>query len=359
MRCDFIEPESSLWSRFLADAKHDFYHLPKYVALSARDPLCAPDADGEAIAFHAEDEQGNRFLSTLIVRPLPKSCESPTPLFDAITPYGYAGPLVIHAGGEIEQFLDNAIERMCAGLRERGIVSAFMRSHPTIPLPIEAARKTGTLVQHGQTVYVDLTLSTEEIWHQTRNGHRTEINKGKRNGYTVDIQSDWKDFNEFFRAYTETMCHVGANRNYFFSREYFADFRAAVGDVMTLAICRKGDAVACAGIFSEVCGIVQYHLSGTTDEFRTQYPTKIMLDAVRTWGKSRGNEIFHLGGGFGASEDSLFLFKAGFSHLRAPFYTWRLISDPDRYQMLCQQWETRTGKMASPPDGFFPAYRAP
>src|SRR5271154_4331300 len=86
MRCDFIGPESSLWNRFLADAPHDFYHLPKYVALSARDRLSAPDANGQAIAFHAEDDDGHRFLATLIVRPLPKTCETSAPLFDAITP---------------------------------------------------------------------------------------------------------------------------------------------------------------------------------------------------------------------------------------------------------------------------------
>ena len=360
MRCEFVGPDSSLWSRFLADSTHDFYHLPKYVALSARDRLCAPDADGVPLAFHAEDDDGHRFLTVLVVRPLPKSLESPSPQFDAITPYGYASPLVIHRGDvPIEQFVGEAIVGLCDGLRSRGIVGAFIRTHPTIPFPLEPLRNSGCLVQHGQTVYIDLTLPQEELWHQTRAGHRSEINRARKKGFTVEIQPDWNDFEEFFRAYTETMSRVSASEHYFFSREYFAELRRSIGDVLHLAICHKDGVVTCGGIFSEVCGIVQYHLSGTTEEFHSQYPTKVMLDSVRTWAKERGNHTMHLGGGYGGSEDSLFLFKAGFSHLRAPFYTWRLISDPNTYQQLSRQWEARAGTPASPPEGFFPAYRAP
>jgi len=358
MRCDVLGPDSGLWSRFLADCPHDFYHMPRYVALSTRDRLCAPDGDGTPLAFHAEDDLGQRFLATLVVRPLPVSCESTEPLFDAITPYGYACPLVIHQSNRpVEPFLDEAIAQMVKGLRERRIVSAFFRSHPTIPFPVESLRKAGCLVEHGPTVYIDLTVPQEELWRQTRPGHRSEINRARNKGFTVEIQSDWKDFDEFYRAYTETMHRVGASEHYFFSHDYFAQLREAIGEVLHLAICHKDGAVTCGGIFSEVCGIVQYHLSGTTEEFHKAYPTKVMLDSVRSWAKERGNHSMHLGGGYGGSEDSLFLFKAGFSHLRAPFYTWRLISDPERYAGLCQQWESRTGMTASSVDGFFPAYR--
>ncbi len=360
MRCEFIGPESKLWSRFLTDASHDFYHLPKYVAFSAGDRMSAPEANGVPLAFHAEDDEGHRFLIVLIVRPLPQSCESSTPLFDAVTPYGYGSPLVINEGQiPVEPFLDQAIAELCAGLRQKGIVSVFARSHPTLVIPQEPLRKAGCLVQHGQTICVDLTLSQEELWHQTRAGHRSEINRAIKKGVTVEIQSDWKDFDEFFRAYTETMRRVGASEHYFFPRDYFAKLREAIGEVLHLAICHKDGAVACGGIFGEVCGVVQYHLSGTTDEFHSQYPTKVMLDSVRTWAKERGNRTLHLGGGYGGTEDSLFQFKAGFSHLRAPFYTWRLIADPQTYQRLCHQWEAATGRTASTSNGFFPAYRAP
>ena len=77
------------------------------------------------------------------------------------------------------------------------------------------------------------------------------------------------------------------------------------------------------------------------------------------WAKERGNRLMHLGGGVAGAQDKLFDFKTGFSKLRSPFYTWRLVSDPEVYARLCQKWELATGKTANPPDLFFPAYRAP
>jgi hypothetical protein len=44
------------------------------------------------------------------------------------------------------------------------------------------------------------------------------------------------------------------------------------------------------------------------------------------------NEIrlFHLGGGFGGSdEDSLFYFKSGFSDYRCEYKIWQMIVDPE------------------------------
>lgn len=358
MRCQFLQPDSREWSDFLAKSTHDFYHFPSYLSLSARDRLSAPNADGEPRAFLAEDESGNAFFTTLVLRPIPQK-DTTDWLFDGISPYGYATPLVVHGGQDrVEPFLIRAINELKHGLRDRGIVSAFFRLHPLIDLPLDPLRATGCLVQHGQTVHIDLTLPQEELWHQTRAGHRSEINRAKRNGFTVAIDPNWSDFDEFFRAYTDTMHRVGASDSYFFSRDYFWELKAALGDAVHLCICRKGDDVACGGLFTESCGIVQYHLSGTISEYHSQYPTKVMLDFVRTWAKERGNRALHLGGGFGGSEDSLFAFKAGFSHLRSPFYTWRLIADEQAYQSLCHRWEARTGRLASTIDGFFPAYRA-
>src|SRR5687768_15258383 len=90
MRGRFLTPGSDLWSNFLAQTPHDFYHLPQYSRLSATDRLSAPDANGEPLAFLAEDEEGNSFFIPLIVRPIPQQSVTNRPLFDAISPYGYA-----------------------------------------------------------------------------------------------------------------------------------------------------------------------------------------------------------------------------------------------------------------------------
>jgi hypothetical protein len=115
---------------------------------------------------------------------------------------------------------------------------------------------------------------------------------------------------------------------------------------------------AAAGLFSECKGIVQFHLSGTAEEFRRASPARLMIDHVRWWAKARGDRSFHLGGGLGAREDSLFDFKAGFSDLRATFRSWRAVCDANRYQALVARWGKRVGAPSEPDlTGMFPAYR--
>jgi hypothetical protein len=82
-----------------------------------------------------------------------------------------------------------------------------------------------------------------------------------------------------------------------------------------------------------------------------------MIDAIRQWAKQRGNRVYHLGGGLGGSKDSLYEFKAAFSKLRADFYTWRAVVNPDAYHNLVAQWEQRSGAQADETDSYFPAYR--
>ncbi len=103
---------------------------------------------------------------------------------------------------------------------------------------------------------------------------------------------------------------------------------------------------------------MQYHLSGTSDEYVRQAPTKLMLDFVRCWAREKENVVLHLGGGTGGRSDSLFEFKAGFSKLRADFYTYRMILDESKYATLTRLWREQCGYIYDNSSNFFPAYRS-
>jgi hypothetical protein len=208
-------------------------------------------------------------------------------------------------------------------------------------------------------VFVDLTQSEETLWSQTRSQHRNKINQARRAGCVAEIDDAWDRFDDFFEIYIETMRRVNASDEYFFPRQYLHSLKDAVEGALYLCVVREGQAISCAGLFSEVCGIVQAHLVGSRLEHGDQDTTKFMFDAVRRWAKQRSNRFFHLGGGRGAEEDSLFRFKAGFSKSLASYHTWRAVANADAYRTLVRQWELRTGTTAEPLDGFFPAYRKP
>jgi hypothetical protein len=354
MQAEFIKPNCERWNKCLAQMPHDCYHLPKYVQ------ICADNDGGEAVAFVAEEGDFRLFVP-LLVRPIGLGKEESAEQYDAVSPYGYPSPLLKSPenGQRETQFLDDALELLMAGLREREAVSAFVRFHPLLPLPFEPFRRSGAVVCHGETVYLDLTQSEEELWHQTRPRCRSKINRAKRIGYTAVIDDRWDYLDEFIEIYNATMLRVHAQDFYFFSRQYFQDLKEALQGVLHLCLVRFNGTIVTAGLFSEVCGIVQYHLSGMRAEFGHDQPTTFMMDYVRNWARQRGNRQLHLGGGLGAERDSLFQFKSGLSKCRSQYFTWRTVIDPRAYQELVSERASQVVADDSEDKGFFPKYRAP
>ena len=347
METQWLTPDSATWLEILADNAHDFYRLPAYLQ------LCARQEGGTAEAFLAREGK-ERFLAPLIFRPILPGMVGRDLQYDVTTPYGYGGPLATTADAD---FLQRAVVALVDGLRERSAVSAFFRLHPLLPFPVAPLESVGMVAQTGETVAIDLRLPAEELWRQTRSGHRSEINKLRRNGYVAEMAPVAEYLPQFETLYAQTMRRVGASEQYHFSQDYFSDLCAALGERLHLCVVRIEGEVTCAALFTEVDGIVQYHLSGVHDSFVSCHPAKIMLDFARGWAKERGNHLLHLGGGLGGRRDSLFDFKAGFSELRFPFHTWRILVDPPAYALLVSDWRCRTQREPDGPGGFFPAYR--
>src|SRR5215204_4411370 len=69
-----------------------------------------------------------------------------------------------------------------------------------------------------------------------------------------------------------------------------------------------------------------------------------------------GARVFHLGGGVGGREDSLFQYKAGFSDRRHEFTTWQWIVDEITYDRLCRERDGQAGSREVD-SAYFPAYR--
>lgn len=349
MNAGFIGPDSPKWRELLPRIPHDVYHLPGYVECAAR------HEQGRAIAFYAEEDDW-AFLAPLLIRNLPAGLGAPSDWCDVTTPYGYPAPVMTDAN-ELE-LVDNALKlfRQLGG--ERGIATAFFRLHPLLPIPFSALSKHGALVHHGQTVYNDLTASTEQIWAETRENHKRGIRKLRLSGFESKLD-DWQHFDDFISIYKSTMKRVSAGSFYFFSDDYFKDLRATIGNCLHLCtvVSPKG-IVASAGLFTVVNRIAQYHLGATSDDYLSEATSKLMFDFVRRWAKSEGCRILHLGGGVGGGADSLFSFKAGFSKLKADFYTYRMILDEKKYAALVCLWE-QSGNKERDSSKFFPAYRAP
>jgi len=339
MKAQLLDVDAPEWVSFLRRSRHDFYHLPKYVA------LCATHEQGEPLALYVTNASCSLLLP-LVKRGIPGSDRT-----DVTSPYGYPGPLV--CGTDAPEFLQEALVCGMETLLEAGVVSAFIRLHPL--LNASPPQGLGTIVEHGKTVSVDLTLPNDMLWAQMRPNHRRDIRRAIQLGYVAGLDEAFEGFGSFKRLYRLTMARRSASPYYFFGDAYFDRLRDALGERLRLFTVAKDNAIAAAGLFVEIDGIVQYHLSGSADALGNVQPTKLMLDCVRRWGKQRGDRYLHLGGGVSGADDSLFWFKAGFSPQRHPFRTVRIVLDEGEYRRLV----TVRDPLLDPGDrsAFFPQYR--
>ncbi|MDB9536268.1 GNAT family N-acetyltransferase [Dolichospermum planctonicum CS-1226] len=355
MKIKIIDLADPLWLETLIKLRHDIYHLPEYLLLEANRIQAVP----EAIIISDHDKI---FFMVYLLRPCDVDINRESTIgeiFDIISPYGYSGILLSQTAMESVDFVNSAMQQLKEVLRSRKICSAFLRLHPILNQELNDIFTSEICQISGKTVAINLKLTGEEIWQQTKPEHRNKINRCKRRGFQAKIVDFKNNIDNFMAIYQETMDRVGASKHYYFDDNYFHQL-SLLEQLIHLCIVEQDNQIACAGLFTECSGIVQYHLGGTKSDFLKEAPSKLMFDYVRFWAKERGNEVLHLGGGVGSVQDNLYRFKAGFSQQRYTFSTMRLITDEDNYYHLVNLqakylniYPERLLKSE-----FFPAYRA-
>lgn len=351
-----LAPADPHWESMLRTAPHDFYLLPGYIALAARLD------GGEPVAILVEDGP-RRLLMPLLLRDVPATLGGPS-LRDATSPYGYPGITVSTTDPATPvdtAFVREAVSAGLAALREAGVISLFLRLNALLPIDHDVLGEFGLLVSHGNTVSIDLRREGANLFPTMRDAHRRNIVRLDRLGFTyqIDPTCSPESVDGFLGVYTQTMDRLGASPSYYFDAAYLRALHAALGGRMVIVLARQGGDVAAAALFTEVDGIVQYHLGGTGDDFVKLSPIKGIFSVTANWARARGNRIMHLGGGLGGSEDALFTFKAGFSPDRHMFQTARIVIDQAAYDDLNGRWSAQTGQPPAEPGRFFPPYRAP
>jgi serine/alanine adding enzyme len=307
------------WDALLAELGcADAYLLRAYVEAS-----CVLDP-GEPVLLEHDGA-----VLACIVRAIPSS-----DAYDAITPYGYGGPVGDGA-------FYNAYERWCA---ERSIVSTFIRFHPLF----ENHRGAHHATYSGPTVGWPLKGDLLGVMHGK---HRNTVRKAQKAGVAVDVTAAPDDLSAFMALYERTMDRQDAAEYYFFPAEYWEQLTSlggylvrfdalCGGEVVASALCLRGDRW------------LHYHLGATDDAARDIGASNLLLYTAAVWAQEQRLEEFHLGGGAGGKEDSLLAFKQRFSPAgQREFWVGKLVHDEGAYRRLSGGDEIEL-------DGFFPAYRA-
>lgn len=335
-----VEVTDKLWSDIvLKSSKYDFYHTQSYHLLEKQNrPILF-------IAYFGTD-----FIALpLIVRKIPNSN-----YFDCTSVYGYCGPISNLAFDSISiEHIKCFQFELNQYFLNNNIVSAFSRLHPLIANQ-NLFINFGVLDYINQTVAIDLSLNLDEQKKQYRKSIKSELNQLRNKGYEIKEAISEQEIYAFITIYRKTMKKVAATEDYFFDNNYFYDFLNNVCfEKKILLAYYKGD--ICAGaLFTITNGIMQYHLAGTSEKYEKNSPMKLIIDEARLLANKLSLRYLHLGGGFGGSDqDTLFLFKSGFSDFRCHFINWNLIVNPEVYRELVEK-----NDQIDKSSHYFPLYRA-
>ena len=271
---------------------------------------------------------------------------------DATSVYGYSGPLTKGITSDFDN--SHFAEVLINYFIKNNLISIFSRLNPYISNQSEILTNIGEISQLGKVVNIDLKLDKDI---QRQNYHRrlkNHINKSRRNCNIIKA-STAQEMNSFIEIYNENMIRVNAKKSYYFNKAYFSElFKSKDFETeIFLATEKSTKEIISGAMFFKKNGIIQYHLSGTKNEYLHLMPTKLLIDEMRINATDDGYNIFNLGGGLAASgDDSLFKFKSSFSDDYRPFFIWKLITNQKAYAEVCKK-----NKIKNTESNFFPLYR--
>jgi hypothetical protein len=357
-------PDRARWRSLVGglSRRRDVHFLPEYGDIYRRTYGFEP--------FLAVYENDRRFVVQPFVRrpledlPFLRDQQISRRYHDIASPYGYGGP--VSSGGspdeEVELF-EAFNARFVEYCRRERLASEFTSVHPFLDAP-PILMKSGAvkLTRQKEVVYVDLPGSEALRWKATRKGHRSSITKARRNGVRIEKVSPAPGNVELLnRLYYETMERNRAAARWIFPHDYFGNCIECLGDArVSLFFAYAGQALASASIVMHDFETVYYHFSGSDERYYDLCPNNLMVFEIATWAEAAGYRRFHLGGGVSSSpDDSLYVFKSGFSDKSATLYAYHRVLDQPTYDELCalkEKHERATGAAVADPD-FFPLYR--
>lgn len=332
--------EEDKWSEFLNEIEiFDFYHTFSY--------HFASKSKNETPILLKYKNKDVLIGLPLLLRDIPG-----TDYKDATSAYGYVGPI----SKGVDQSFDNSIfnNEMEKYFKENSIISVFSRLNPYISNQCKILINFGDIISQGRVVNIDLNLSIDSQRTNYRSRLKTHVNKSRRLCSIRKVITE-NDLQDFIDLYHENMDRVNAKESYYFSNLYFQNLLKSTDfeTIILLAVDNESGKIIAGSMFIITNGIVQYHLSGTKNNFLHLTPTKLLIDEMRIIASKNGYRYFNLGGGLGGrDDDSLFDFKSSFSKDFKDFNLWKLITNQKIYDELVHK------RGINIESNYFPLYRS-
>jgi hypothetical protein len=326
------------------------YHAPEYVAELAGDF----EYDTEyAEAFVYGDEDAFVYYP-YIRRPLADlpfaadAVEDPAEYSDVVSSWYYGGPLL--SPGTDADTASEFVDAFGEHCRDRGIVAEFLRFDPNVENHADFPALDP--VHNRQTVPVDLTQSTDDIWEGYEDRNRRAIKQAQDSALTIDREPTGSDLEAFHDIYTNAMEARDADEHYRFSLDFFE--RLLDTDFFSLVVARHAadeepDVVG-GFLIAHDDTYSHHYLSASNPDYWDLRVNNLMYHEVVLYMHDTGRDVFDFQGG----RPGVFKFKKGFSPARRDFYIGKRVHDQSVYDDLVAAADDAGVDTES---GYFPAYR--
>jgi predicted N-acyltransferase len=342
----FTAEDADAWRTFLPSSVSVFGSL-EYAEIWQ-------ELSGNRACLFVEESNQSSIAYPFFMRPidsLPFSAHTAV-RWDIRTP-DFTGPIV--QGQDASGKLTGFAERFSRSCQTQGIVAEFAHLHPWIACTelLEDAH----LQLDREIVYVDLSLSEEQLWRESFTyACRKNIKRAQREHVEVCEAQTADDIREFHRIYVLTMERNQALDSYYFSLDFFLAFleRMPANARFVLAKCK--DRVVAATLYLHDDDSVYSYLGGADHCYQQVRPTNAVIYDTILWAKRQGKKRLILGGGY-QPNDGIFRFKSSFSPLTAKFYVYKHIHLLEDYERLCKAW-VKYYRRELDRNRYLPAYRS-
>ena len=306
------------------------------------------NGDGDPILFFYDASQ-TRGISVAMKRDISKTYMfrgiiEEGRYFDIATPYGYGGWIIEGKGNEK---LFSAYQWW---LQKNDIISEFVRFHPMLKNH-EKCTRFYEVTQLGEVVHMDLD-SPELIWNNITSKNRNMIRKAIKNNVKIYNGRFPEIFDKFRVIYNTTMDKDNAEAYYYFKEPFYESIINDLPQNAQIFWAEKDGLIIATSIILGANGKMNYHLSGSLQEYGSLAPGNLILYTVALWGCANGYKTFYLGGGVGSGEDSLFKFKRSFYKGEINHF---YIGKKTYNQNMSEELIAKRNEIENP--GFFPQYR--
>lgn len=319
---------------------HEIFHTWYYYSLNT---------EGEPLLFVYET------AGLFIALPVIKRKIENSSFCDMTSAYGYCGPFSNINLAQLPSIVANQFKTAFINfMTTQNAVCIFARLHPFINQQ-HILQNIGGVRPNGSTLYIDLTKSAEEQRDKYDKRLARQIRKLREKNYTIKELNAADGIKNFTKMYWENMKRVNASAHYYFDEQYFANLLNAEGFENKLLAIYNGDELICGALLLISGEIIRNHLSATSPSYLKESPSKLLTDEISVIGRRLGKKIFHLGGGLGGKQDSLFEFKRYFSKLELADQIWCYVNDADAYNNLVLNRRDEVYYEQN----YFPLYRKP